>query len=622
MRLLVVGCGYLGERVAREYVRRGDDVFAMTRSAARAPDLEAIGVRPVIGDVLGPELELPAVDRVLYAVGFDRNAGPSKRSVYVDGLRNVLDRLPTGVARVVYIGSTSVYGNDDGGWVDESTPAEPITEAGRICLDAERVLTAWSDRSGVSTVVLRCSGLYGPGRIIRRDLIAKGEPIPGDPDRHLSLIHVDDAARAAAVALDAAAPGPLYLASDDRPVPRREYYRVVAAALDAPPPSFIPPAPGSPEAARDVVDRKVCNSRMKAELGVSLRYPDIETGVPAALHAPDAAARRRIDRLAKPPGSLGRLESLAVRLCTIQKTLTPRTRPRRLVVFAADHGVVAEGVTAWPSAVTGAMIRSIARGGAACTAIATACDAQVTLVDVGSMSEPLPPRPGYEVRKVATGTKNLAVGPAMSVEEFERAAAVGAEHARKAFDDGMAVVAAGELGIGNTTPASCLATLLADFPPLLAVGRGAGADDATLERKRCVVESATERARARLDRDPIGAIAEVCGFEIAAMAGFFAEAGRLGLTIVLDGAIATAAALVAEALRPGTSESLIAAHLSDEPSHRPMLAKLGLTPLLSDWRMRLGEGTGALLAFPLLDAAAAMVARMDTLDEAIAGSGS
>lgn len=286
MSLLVVGCGYLGERVAREYVHRGSPVFAVTRSPERAPSLEAIGVRPVIGDVLDPALDLPAVGRVLYAVGFDRSAGPSKRSVYVDGLRNVLDRLPPGVERLVYIGSTSVYGNDDGGWVDEATPAEPITDAGRICLDAERGLTAWADRSGVSTVIVRCSGLYGPGRIIRRDLIAKGEPIPGDPDRHLSLIHVDDAARAAVAALDADAPGPLYLASDDRPVPRREYYRVVAASLDAPPPTFTPPAPGSPEAARDAVDRKVRNSRMKAELGVELRYPDITTGVPAALHPP------------------------------------------------------------------------------------------------------------------------------------------------------------------------------------------------------------------------------------------------------------------------------------------------------------------------------------------------
>jgi nucleoside-diphosphate-sugar epimerase len=288
MSLLVIGCGYLGERVARDYAGRGEPVFALTRSADRALAFEAIGLRPVVGDVLDPALQLPAVDRVLHAVGYDRTAAPSKRSVYVDGLENVLGRLPSGVNRLVYIGSTSVYGNRDGGWVDEETLAEPITEAGRICLDAERALSAWAACSGVSTVILRCAGLYGPGRIIRRDLIAEGRPIPGDPDRHLSLIHIDDAARAAAAALDAASPGPLYLAGDDRPVRRRDYYRVVAAALDAPAPTFAPPAPGSHEAARDTVDRKVRNRRMKAELGFVPRYPTIETGVPAALGIPPA----------------------------------------------------------------------------------------------------------------------------------------------------------------------------------------------------------------------------------------------------------------------------------------------------------------------------------------------
>ncbi|AMV40116.1 SDR family oxidoreductase [Planctomyces sp. SH-PL62] len=287
MSLLIVGCGYLGCRVAAEWTGRGETVFGTTRSAEGAAGLAALGVRPVVADVLDvPSLaSLPAVDRVLFCVGYDRNAGPSKRSVYVDGLRNVLERLPASVARLVYVSSTSVFGNVDGGWVDEQTPAEPITEAGRICLDAERALTAWSRESGVSTVILRCSGLYGPERIIRRTLIARGEPIPGDPDRTLSLIHVEDAARAATSALDAASPGPLYLVSDDRPVPRREYYHAVAAHLNAPEPTFIPPEPGSPEAARDVVDRKVSNRLMRTELKVSLKYPDVTTGVPAALDA-------------------------------------------------------------------------------------------------------------------------------------------------------------------------------------------------------------------------------------------------------------------------------------------------------------------------------------------------
>ena len=325
--------------------------------------------------------------------------------------------------------------------------------------------------------------------------------------------------------------------------------------------------------------------------------------------------RRRLDRLAKPSGSLGRLELLAARLCAIQGTLAPKTRPRRLVLFASDHGVVAEGVTMWPSAVTGVMIRSIRRGGAAGTVLAAAASTDVVLVDVGSEAPPEPDRPGYRDRRVARGTANLAAGPAMTPAQFDRALAVGREEARIARDDGMIVVAAGELGIGNTTAASCLAVLLAEVPLDHAVGRGAGADDATLDRKRRVVARATDRVRAQLAADPTGAIAAVAGFEIVAMAGFFLEAHALGLTIVLDGMIATAAALIAETLRPGTARSLIAAHRSAEPAHPLMLARLGLDPLLTDWDLRLGEGTGALLAIPLLDAAAAMIGGMDTLDD-------
>jgi nicotinate-nucleotide--dimethylbenzimidazole phosphoribosyltransferase len=324
--------------------------------------------------------------------------------------------------------------------------------------------------------------------------------------------------------------------------------------------------------------------------------------------------RRHLDRLAKPPGSLGRLEELAGRLCSIQQTLSPSTRPRRLVIFASDHGVVAEGVTAWPSSVTGVMIRSILGGGAACTVLADSCGADLQLIDVGTQSEPLSPRPNYKVRKIGPGTANLARGPAMSLAEFEHALTIGREEARNALDDGMRLVASGEIGIGNTTSASCLAMLLADVGLDRAVGRGAGADDATLARKRQVVEQAVSRARRRIDNDVRAAIAEVAGFEIVAMAGFSLEAHRLGLTIVLDGMIATAAALIAEALEPGATGSMIAAHRSEEPAHAPMLDQLGLDPLLSDWRLRLGEGTGALLAMPMIDAAAAMISRMDTLE--------
>jgi nicotinate-nucleotide--dimethylbenzimidazole phosphoribosyltransferase len=325
---------------------------------------------------------------------------------------------------------------------------------------------------------------------------------------------------------------------------------------------------------------------------------------------------RHLDALTKPPRSLGRLEELAARLCLIQQTLRPATRPRRLVVFAGDHGVLAEGVSAWPSEVTGLMIENILSGGAASSVLARATATELILVDVGARSVPLPPRPGYVVAKVRDGTRNLAREAALTTAEFDRAWEVGAAQARQAAAEGMRIVAAGEMGIGNTTPAACLAMLLAGTPADEAVGRGAGTDDATLARKRAVVEAAVQRLRPGFAVDPKAAMAAVSGLEIAAMAGFYAVAAKAGLTIVLDGFIATSAALVARTQAPETPSFLIAAHCSAEPGHRSMLASLGLTPFLDAWQLRLGEGTGALLLMPLLDAAAAVVSDMATFDQA------
>lgn len=325
---------------------------------------------------------------------------------------------------------------------------------------------------------------------------------------------------------------------------------------------------------------------------------------------------RHLDSLTKPPGSLGRLEELAIQLCLIQQTLQPTARPRKLVLFAADHGVVAEGVSAWPSEVTGLMIRNILNGGAASSVLARATDTQLVLVDIGSQSPPLAPQPGYVVAKVRSGTRNLAREPALSVGEFDQAWAVGAAQARQAAHEGMRLLAAGDMGIGNTTPASCLAALLVGAPTMQVVGRGAGADDATVARKAAVIDSAVQRARQVAASDLKAAIASVSGLEIAGLAGFYATAAHAGLPIVLDGFIATSAALVARALAPGTEAHLIAAHCSAEPGHLPMLAKLGVTPFLDNWQMRLGEGAGALLCMPMLDAAVAIVCGMATFEQA------
>lgn len=323
--------------------------------------------------------------------------------------------------------------------------------------------------------------------------------------------------------------------------------------------------------------------------------------------------------LAKPPGSLGRLEELATQLCFIQQSLAPQTKPRRVVLFAADHGVVAEGVSAWPSEVTRLMVQTIANGRAASSVLAASTGTELQLVDVGVIGPPTAEGPILQNCRVRAGSRNLAREPALTVEEFRSAWAIGEIQAAEAIDDGIVVVAAGEMGIGNTTPASCLIALLTDHPAEVVVGPGAGSDQEVIARKLDVVRTAVQKARTFHQCDPEFAMASVCGLEIAAMAGFYHTAASGGLTIVLDGVIATAAALIAERLHPGTARSMIAAHLSAEPGHGFALKQLGLVPVLDDWGMRLGEGTGALLLMPLLDAAAA-ITQMATLQDVLASA--
>lgn len=321
-----------------------------------------------------------------------------------------------------------------------------------------------------------------------------------------------------------------------------------------------------------------------------------------------------IDALAKPRRSLGALEHLAVRLAVVQQRIDPVTKPRRIVLFAGDHGVVARGVSAWPSAVTGMMVDTIAAGRATSNALAAVQDCDLRLVDVGVASPQADDRPmWFRAARIADGTEDLSDGAAMGIHQFEAAWDVGADEARQAVAQGYKVLIAGEMGIGNTTPAACLTALLAGVPVEIAVGRGAGADDAAMEAKLRIVGEALEAA-AGMDADPVAPLAALGGYEIAAMAGYFAEGAALGATILLDGYVATSAALVADRLRPGTVRAMIAAHRSAEPGHGAALAFLGLTPLL-DWEMRLGEGTGALVALPLLDSAAALLTKVARLDE-------
>jgi nucleoside-diphosphate-sugar epimerase len=284
---LVIGAGYLGERVGRLLAGRGVRVFGTTRSVDRAQALRAQGIEPIVADVLVPDSlgDLPAAEWVVYCVGADRRSGSSMRAVHVEGVRNVLDRIAARPTRLVYTSSTGVYGPSQGGLVDEETTPEPVLESGKALLEAEQLLFERQAAFGVSALVVRLAGLYGPGRMVRRLSVERGEPIPGSADHLLNLVHVDDAAAAILAALERGEGGRVYLVCDDRPVSRREYYGLMAELLGMGPPSFVAPEPGSPDALRDQSQKRVSNRRMKLELKVSLAYPDVTTGMRAALAA-------------------------------------------------------------------------------------------------------------------------------------------------------------------------------------------------------------------------------------------------------------------------------------------------------------------------------------------------
>ncbi len=285
MSTLIVGCGYLGRRVGEILAKRHENVFGTTRHVERKPELAALGITPLIADVLDPTslVSLPKVDRVLYCVGFDRSARIPFSTVYLGGLGHALTALKGRTKRIVYASSTGVYGRNDGGWVDEETPPEPTTQSGKVVLEAEGLVAASSVRFGSDFSVIRFSGLYGPGRIIRRTALEKGEPIAGDPLRFLNLIHILDAAIATIAVLDWGASGRIYHASDDNPVERQRWYEETALLLGAPPPKFVAPEPGTGSLAREESNKRISNRRIKEELGLRLNYPHFSEGLFAAL---------------------------------------------------------------------------------------------------------------------------------------------------------------------------------------------------------------------------------------------------------------------------------------------------------------------------------------------------
>lgn len=326
-----------------------------------------------------------------------------------------------------------------------------------------------------------------------------------------------------------------------------------------------------------------------------------------------ADAQRHLDSLTKPTGSLGRLEELARRLVEVRGGAAPAVARPVIFTFAGDHGVVEEGVSAYPQVVTAQMVDNFLRGGAGVNVLARQAGAQVVVADLG-VATPLPARPGLVSRRVADGTRNIARGPAMTREEAVAAIEVGAELAETAIADGADLVGLGEMGIGNTTPASAVTAALTGAPVEEVTGRGTGIDDATWRRKVEVVRRAL--AINRPDRDDgIDVLARVGGFEIGGLAGVALAGAAHRVPVALDGFVATAAGLIAVAIVPAARHFLFASHRSVEPGHAAALRHLELEPYL-DLGMRLGEGTGAALFIHLARAAAGIYAEMATFKSA------
>lgn len=325
----------------------------------------------------------------------------------------------------------------------------------------------------------------------------------------------------------------------------------------------------------------------------------------------ESLIRQHIDQKTKPLGALGQLESLALQLALIQQQETIKVEHPTLFLFAGDHGVARHGVSIVPSEVTHQMVLNFLAGGAASNCICRSNGMEMVIIDAGILT-PVE-QPGVIEQRLGAGTHDLSMGPAMTMAQAEQGLRWGAKIVRAHAARGCNVVAFGEMGIGNTTPAAALLAAMTSHPVVACVGRGTGIDDATLARKCRLVEQALERIEGC--QDPLTLLAEVGGFEIAQITGGILAAAEAGMAILVDGFIITAAAMLAVRMAPACREYLIFAHGSAEGGHALMLQDLEATPLL-DLGLRLGEGTGAALALPLLRAACAFYNDMATFASA------
>ncbi len=330
-------------------------------------------------------------------------------------------------------------------------------------------------------------------------------------------------------------------------------------------------------------------------------------------------ARERQDCLTKPPGSLGRLEEIAVRMAAIQQTLAPNVDRKRIAVFAADHGVAEEGVSPYPAEVTAQMVANFLRGGAAINALAKTAGADLVIVDAGVKS----PIPAIEIsgkhiqflqKPVRNGSRNFTRGPALTAEETASAIELGYEVAAEAKKAGVKLIGIGEMGIGNTTAAAAITAALTGLPAATVTGRGTGADDELLARKSFIVDQAL-RLHSPDPDDALGILQAFGGLEVAGLVGLCLGAAAARIAIICDGFIATASAALAVRLFPASADYIFAAHLSTEPGHAALLRIVGQEPLLK-LDMRLGEGTGTALAMNIIAAAVNAFVEMATFESA------
>ncbi|MDH5180290.1 MAG: nicotinate-nucleotide--dimethylbenzimidazole phosphoribosyltransferase [Gammaproteobacteria bacterium] len=326
------------------------------------------------------------------------------------------------------------------------------------------------------------------------------------------------------------------------------------------------------------------------------------------------AAQARQLQLTKPPGSLGKLEEIAVRLAAMQGTQDIALDKVHMVVFAGDHGIAAAGVSAFPQAVTTEMVKNFARGGAAISVMAAQLNAALEVVDVGSVT-PAGDLPGVVDARVAAGTANFAEQAAMDHTQLASALNTGRVAVERAIEKGMQLFIGGDMGIANTSAATAIACALLNKPAVELTGPGTGLDSDGVTHKAQVIQSALDKHQAAMHNKPLEVLRHVGGFEIAALCGAYLACAQRGIPFVVDGFIATSAALVAVRLQTDVKAWLFMAHRSAEPGHRAMVEAIGMEPLL-DMGMRLGEGSGAALAVPILQMAAATHSKMATFAEA------